>query len=272
MPRRAFTLVELLVVIAIIGLLSTIAIISTSGSREKARLAAAASFERSVYDAAADELLTQWDFEDCTGTGIAATSITDVSNFGNNGTPTGGPQWSSDTPTGKGCSLSLNGTGQYVTGARSIDTLASNSFTVSTWAKRLSLNRDDYYFSLGSVSVNHYLIIGFRAQNVFTCAFYGNDYNSPATYTDTNWHLWTCTYDASSSKRSLYRDGVLVGGDTSPSPFLGSGVPEIARYSSNGFLGSIDNVRIYSKALTAQAIQKYYAESRLTHPIASAEK
>ncbi len=37
MKRRAFTLIELLVVIAIIGLLGTIAVVSMSGSRAKAR-------------------------------------------------------------------------------------------------------------------------------------------------------------------------------------------------------------------------------------------
>ncbi len=37
MPRRAFTLIELLVVIAIIGLLSTIAVVSLSNVRSKAR-------------------------------------------------------------------------------------------------------------------------------------------------------------------------------------------------------------------------------------------
>jgi len=37
MPRKAFTLVELLVVIAIIGLLSTVAVVSLSSARVKAR-------------------------------------------------------------------------------------------------------------------------------------------------------------------------------------------------------------------------------------------
>jgi prepilin-type N-terminal cleavage/methylation domain-containing protein len=37
MNRKAFTLVELLVVIAIIGLLSTVAVVSMSGARSKAR-------------------------------------------------------------------------------------------------------------------------------------------------------------------------------------------------------------------------------------------
>jgi prepilin-type N-terminal cleavage/methylation domain-containing protein len=270
MGKRGFTLVELLVVIAIIGLLSSVAVVATSSSRDKARIAAGQSFERSVYDAAGDEILVQWDFDDCTGTGIAATSVIDISGNGNNGTVVGSPQWSSDTPTGSRCSLSFDGNAQYVTGAQSISSLVSSSFTVSAWAKRLSTNRDDYFFSLGSGSQNHYFVMGFRAANVFTCAFYANDYNSPATYTDTGWHYWTCVYDAATNKRKLYRDGAYVGGDSPPSPFLGSGTPDLTNFSR--YIGNVDNVRVYKKALTAEAIRKHYAEGRDAHPLASAEK
>jgi hypothetical protein len=118
---------------------------------------------------------------------------------------------------------------------------------------------------LGTPTGNHYIVIGFRATNVFTCAFFGNDYDTTVTYTDTNWHLWTCTYNASTNKRTLYRDGALVGGDTPPSPFVGSGVPE-SGYYPGGFVGDVDDVRVYGKTLTAQAIRKLYAEGKPAHP------
>ncbi len=266
MTRRAFTLIELLVVIAIVGLLSSIAVVSLGSARDKAKIAAGQSFERSVLDGAGDEILGQWDFDDCTGVGIPATTVADSSGGGNIGTPVGSPQWSSDSPSGKGCSLSLNGASQYASTARTITEFASNSFTVSFWAKRNAINRLDIAFSLGSVGASTMMVVGFRQTNAFTCAFYSNDLDTVA-YTDTNWHHWACTYNRSTNKRSIYRDGALVANDSPSSPFLGTGAPEIGRYvATNYFWGNFDNVRIYAKALTAQAIQKDYAASVLSHP------
>ena len=127
MSRRAFTLVELMVVISIIGILSSIAVASMGSSRDKARIAAGQQFERSVLNGAGDEILGQWDFDDCTGTGIAAATVADISGLGNAGTPVNSPQWSSNVPGGGKCSLNLNGTSQYVSTARTITEFASKS-------------------------------------------------------------------------------------------------------------------------------------------------
>jgi prepilin-type N-terminal cleavage/methylation domain-containing protein len=274
MFHRAFTLIELLVVIAIIGILSSIAVVNMGGSREKARIAAGQQFERSVLNGAGDEILGQWDFDDCTSSGITATTVADASGVGNNGTPVNSPQWSSNIPAGGKCSMSLNGANQYITTARTITEFASNSFTVSFWAKRNAINRLDIAFSLGTVGANTMMHIGFRMSNTFTCAFYSNDLDTVA-YTDTNWHQWACTYNRSTNKRSIYRDGVLVASDSPASPFLGTGAPEIGRYAGiYCFSGNYDNVRIYAKALTAQAIQKHYADGVSSHPniLASSSK
>ncbi len=267
MKRKAFTLVELLVVIAIIGLLTSIAMVSLSSSRDKARIAAGQSLEQSIHNAAADEILAQWDFDECTGINIVATSATDASGNGNDGIPANNPLWSADTPAKKGCSMLLNGSNQSVSGAQSITQIASQSFTISAWARRTTLGpAANIIFSIGDSYTNSSLLhFGFRSANTFFCAFYGNDYTTAATYTDTDWHLWTCSYDATTRKRNLYRDGVLIGGDTA-NPFIGSGVPRIGRRADGlYFAGPIDNVRLYRKSLTAQAVEKLYAEGVASH-------
>lgn len=268
MKRRASTLVELLVVIAIIGLLSMVAVVSLSSSRDKARIAAGQSFEQSIHNAAGDEALLQWDFDDCSGTGIAATSVSDASGNGNDGTPAGNPQWSSDTPSGKGCSMYINGSPQ-ISSTKSLTSLANNSFTVSAWVRRQAVSRLDFIFAIGTGGANTEFNMGFRDNNHFICGFWGNDYDSPLAYTDSDWHLWTCTYDAASNKRRLYRDGALVGGDSPYSPYIGSGALRVNPY---GFLGRLDDVRIYGKSLTAQAVQKIFAEGKTSHPAAIAER
>jgi prepilin-type N-terminal cleavage/methylation domain-containing protein len=267
MSRQAFTLVELLVVISIIGLLSSVAVVSFSGTRGKAQIAAGQSFERSILNTEGDAILAQWDFNDCTGTEIPATTIADISGNGNNATPTSSPQWSSDTPDQSGCSLSLNGTSQYAVASRSISELANNSFTVSFWVKRSTISRNDYAFSLGAVGPYQYLVMGYRNSNTFTCTFYGDDLDTTTAYIDTNWHLWACSYDAVSNKRSLYRDGALVRSDSPVADFSGTGAPQIGHYASSFyFQGNMDNVRIFTKSLTVETVKKLYAEGRKSHP------
>jgi prepilin-type N-terminal cleavage/methylation domain-containing protein len=131
MKRSAFTLVELLVVIAIIGLLSTIAIVSTSSSREKARLAAAKQFSSQIDRDEGDSLTGQWDFDEGSGT-----TANDISGFKNNGTLTGGPTWSTDTPSGTGSSISNASASGYVSVPDSdILDIGTGSVTRSLWFK-----------------------------------------------------------------------------------------------------------------------------------------
>ncbi|MGB4848472.1 MAG: LamG-like jellyroll fold domain-containing protein, partial [Saprospiraceae bacterium] len=103
------------------------------------------------------------------------------------------------------------------------------------------------------------LYTGFRSNNQFTFAFYGNDLNTGATYTDLNWHHWSCVYDKSivspSNNRFIYRDGVLVASDRSSSDLLSSGVLQIGKFDGDYFGGKIDELRIWNVARTSAEIQ-----------------
>lgn len=106
--KKGFTLIELLVVISIIGLLASIVLTSLAGARDKATISAGLAQDANLKNSLGDHLIGEWIFGECSGASSA-----DTSSDGNAATVAGG--WSTNTPTGSGCSVSFNGTpSQYV--------------------------------------------------------------------------------------------------------------------------------------------------------------
>jgi hypothetical protein len=138
--------------------------------------------------------------------------------------------------------------------------LANKSFTVEFLARRAGSNNHDIAIGAGSgvQSVNQALHIGFRDNNNFTFAFYGNDLDV-AGLSDNQWHHWACVYKAgvpSGNNRFIYRDGVLVASDRSANNFAGAATLLIGEgpYFGNAFGGDIDEVRIWGRALCQSEI------------------
>jgi hypothetical protein len=154
-----------------------------------------------------------------------------------------------------GGALHFDGFTQSVSTTQSIF-LAADSFSVELWAKRDGLNRYDLAVAQGTGQNEQTLHIGFRPNNVFTFAFYGDDLDTPTNYTDNGWHHWACTFDSSSRNRRIYRDGVLVASDTSAQDYLGIGPVTIAyaNWLPAWFGGSLDDVRIWYGVRSAAQI------------------
>ena len=253
MKRSAFTLVELLVVISIIGLLSTIAITQMSSSREKARIARGLSFEQSVQQAIGDDIFAQWNFDECSGA-----SANDTSGNGMNGTLNGGVAWSTDTPDGKGCSLSFNGSSAYVN-IPYVSTTAS-SLAYSLWFKPATA-ANQVVLSYRSTLI--------RVSNTII-SWFPDVYLSVGTVSrsvGTNfWHQ--LVIDQNGTSYSVYLDGSLAGSGTvavlnnASYPGAGIGVYSGAQFYS----GLIDNVRIFNRSLTAFEVEKKYAEGLSSRP------
>jgi hypothetical protein len=132
--------------------------------------------------------------------------------------------------------------------------LANASFTVAAWAKRSTTSGKQWIVSQGTQNTDKALVLGFRDNDHFTCAFYNDDLDTASAYTDTNvWHHWTCMFDAATRTRKLYRDGMLVASDTSKGMFQASSAFNIGRATWNEayFSGAIDDVRVYNRALTS---------------------
>ena len=152
--------------------------------------------------------------------------------------------------------MSFDGNSDYINCGSAIN-LANKSFTIEFWAKRGTINNlHQFSISQGSPSSNMGLHIGFRSNNMFTLAFYGKDLDTPKTYTDKQWHHWSCTYNSTTKERIVYCDGDKVASDIANANYQGTGDLLIAqRKNSHFFNGNLSEIRIWNTVRTQEEIQ-----------------
>lgn len=266
MQKRGFTLIELLVVIAIIGVLATFAVVQFSGAREKARIAKGLAMSQNILTGMGDDAAGIWDFDECSG----AVSY-DKSGNKFDATLMNGPTWSNDTPSGKGCSISLNGTNQYaIINGLSQTIPVGGSITMSMWVKNKT-NTWNYYVGFMS-SAAGYSLYSITASAPFPSQTIRVNIGDGATYIQTNatlsdidkWHQYTIVYDGRST--IIYIDGVKKASSVlNLSLSAGDGALYIGsdRLSADRFLNAfIDDARIFKRALTASEVRRLYAEGK----------
>lgn len=266
-PIRGFTLIELLIVIAIIGLLTSIVLASLNSVRDRARIAAALQFESHIYHGIGDQLIGSWGFDECSGA-----TANDGSGLGNTGTLINSPVWSTNTPANNGCSLSFNGSNTYVNVGNSAQLNPSSAMTISLW-----INANAYALGVpvGRRNNGDYAdVYSFKwraTENPFWTIRDGSDVAHFLTLASlpalNEWHHIAMTYDGQTMRS--YLNGVPDGNPLSfVNTIQASTRPTLIGQSVEFFPGNIDNVRIYSSVLTAQAVQKLYAEGAAEHGIA----
>jgi prepilin-type N-terminal cleavage/methylation domain-containing protein len=272
----SFTLIELLVVIAIIGLLASIVLVSSGGARGKARTAKLLEFSSQVYRALGYELTGAWSFDNGVGT-IAY----DVSGYGNNGTLTNGPLHATDTPyyvvgseTGK-YSLSFDGVDDYVNIPSSFQPLQTinDNETFDAWVKLDSYPVSSRMGIMGQTYRNamHIDVSGIVQYGIRDPGINMNQVNGGVVPLG-EWTLLTATYDGTTLK--IYRNGDLM----ASTPRTIATLRAMAAFrvglgiisgTDEYFDGLIDDVRVYSVALTASEIQRHYAETLPYHQLAA---
>lgn len=241
---KAFTLIELLVVVAIVSLLSSIVLAALNTAREKGRLAAARSFAAQVQHTLGDRALDYWSFDECSGTTVGDTGSTNAP-----GTFVGSPAWSSDTQSGRGCSISFNGSSKITVPAASVPTGATGAYTKAAWVKISTLSVGNILSGGGSVGGS-----AFYVPNGKLCGGHNGDWNSRCdsqSIADSQWHFVALSYNPSLDGGSLrlYRDGLLVYSASSIPP-ISNGAVEIASFTPANYMnGLIDEVALYDGAL-----------------------
>ena len=204
-----------------------------------------------------------WSFD---GSDISGTTVTDLSGNGNDGTINGA------TPTvGKlGQGLSFNGTSDYVNLSSNPISNFTNANTVCAWA----LTSDNTYWinSYDQTIVNFYqdssnyvrfgssqntvpagtLLINYRYNNTTV------QLKSPnSLFANNTWNYVCYTWDG--SNLALYANGTVLPYTTTGGYSATPGNRIGTRGTSEGlWKGIVDDVRIYSRALTAGEIQDLY--------------
>jgi prepilin-type N-terminal cleavage/methylation domain-containing protein len=206
--NRGFTLIELLVVIAIIGTLASVVFVALKSARDKAHLASGLQFDQNIFNGIGDQLVGQWKFDDCSGA-----TAKDSSGYGTMSALFSSPAWSTDTPTGTGCSLSFDGTNYAgVNADLDIEDVRTGSATRVLWFKTEQATQSFLFWKADGGSSNGMIIeIGSGTPGRVDCRAKAAGANAaavlPGTYNDNKWHFVVCVLDRSTNTLSIYLDG-----------------------------------------------------------------
>gem|GEM_PF-1825140 len=234
---------------------------SSSSSSSSSLSSSSSSSSSSVGICSTADLGGYWKFDENTGTTTA-----DSTGQGHTGTLENGPQWVSGAPqvTPNTSALSFDGTNDLVRVANSGDfNFGTSSFTVSAYVKADDGDRSVLGNFSNSVRGWGLYLYDNNMVNFFGYGNQGiNDAAQPATVLDNQWHQITGVFSRSGSTLSIhtYVDGIfrgtsttVVGDITSNSDLL------FGRYLLQPhFEGSLDDIRVYDRALTSGEVASLF--------------
>ncbi|MFA6340745.1 MAG: LamG-like jellyroll fold domain-containing protein [Candidatus Paceibacterota bacterium] len=262
MNRKGFTLIELLVVIAIVGILSSVIYSNITGIRDRARITAGIRFDSSTLHSIGDQLVGEWLFD------IPTNPLADTSGMGNNGSTTTAPTYLSIGGYNNKGAYSFDGIDDFINIGNAAS-LHGNTITITVWVypKFSSQTRDIYKKHDGATD---YWLITTATENSFSFYFGGTGVGgyaqSVTTISPNTWYFIVGTYDGTNT--SIYINGKYEGKAASPRTPNGQTAPLTIGQgydASRFFNGYIDDIRIYSSALSGSEIQKLYASGRPMH-------
>jgi hypothetical protein len=198
-----------------------------------------------------------WDFSESSGTGAY---LTDKSSNSNDGTPSG-TIYTDGVITG---GREFNGSSDYVGVSSPTGVPIGNSnYTIEAWIKPAATGTRGIVGWGNYGSTNQVNALRIYESDKIKNYWWGNDLDVNVGTIDVDeWHYVVATYDGTT--RSIYWDGFLAGSDTP----TGHNVPDTSNFrigsTNNGeyFSGSIDEVGIYSQALSSTEIENRYNEGR----------
>ena len=269
---KGFTLIELLVVISIIGVLSSVIFVSFSGQRDKAKLAKAKQFSANINHALGAYAVGIWRFEEGSGT-----TLHDESGFNNNGTFSGNPAPVFPDGIYSGTTaLEFDGVNDYVNCGNN-STLNVSEITIEAWVKMYGTTGTNQMVLGRSCFGSHKDYRFFFTNSRRLRLDIGDGAISDITQTDASiiayneWYHVVGTWTP--DRKKLYVNGKEEKNQASTIAsigYIGSSRLYIGNYTcaANYFRGAIDNVAIYSEALSSAQIQQHFVAGAAAHGIA----
>jgi len=185
----------------------------------------------------------------------AGGKIYDVSGNSHDGTLQGGPLW---VPGRTGPALSFDGVDDYVNTVALTD-LITNDFTISLWVNARDLSGDRVLYSADTGGTNRfYLLSSATGSGYLKIGLSGWNEEWANSISFGVWEHYVITLDGTAGY--IYRAGSEMDSNSSVVVDIPSTNLFIGAHStpSNFFGGSIDDIRTYNRALSAQEVQQLY--------------
>jgi len=209
-------------------------------------------------------LVGYWNMDEGTGT-----TAYDSSDNSNDGTLTNGPKWTTDSPplqggAGGGSSLQFDGVDDYVGCGNDKSLNITDAITIEAWVKSNSISSYQHIVDKGGGNESAYQI------SLFSSKMYGwiktqdgvrHSYKGSAVLESEKWYHLVATYDGSTLKYYVNSNKDFdSGSDFSGKIYVNNMNLLIGVEGGYGVLfnGSIDEVRIYNRALSAEEVRYHY--------------
>jgi|GEM_PF-1259719 len=214
-----------------------------------------------------DSLVLAYNFDNVSAIGDNATRVVDVSKYGRNGTISGA-NW---TPSGKWSgAMSFDGVDDSVSTPSFTLSSSDNTMTYSFWLKNYptSASYQNIFTDRAQGSSSGFIWIYRRNADTLRAEYAnGTAYVQPAavnffTGYDGVWIKADVVYDYSNKWIKFYRNGELFYWYTTTSPMLfptANRIKYVGGATGYGYFnGSIDEVRIWNRTLSADEIKQHY--------------
>src|SRR3989344_5667051 len=200
-----------------------------------------------------------WNMNESAWAGVAG-EVKDMSINANNGVRSG----DATTTTGKyGRGGTLDGTGDYVDLGSNTSLRVTTQFTIGAWIKaNADVTTYRTIFAKGSWTTGAIQLL--LEQSTGKLFFEHNDgsaiVRSSTALNDNVWHHVVGTYDTTANEMKVYVDGVLEGTETETVDVSSTALTNYVGIRSDGlpFIGLIDDLRVYSRALSASEVSQLY--------------
>jgi prepilin-type N-terminal cleavage/methylation domain-containing protein len=264
--EKSFTLLELLVVITIIGILSSIVIVSMSGSTDSASIAKGKAYAQQVHallghEAVLDLSFNETAYDTCSG----SSDVCDVSGYGNHGTIYNNEASFVSSPI-DGNALSFDGVNDRIDCGNKASLFPASTYSWEFWTKIDSAGAGTlrYYWNKRWGSSNGDLLF-IRDSNSKLEWWLGNGVATQHIYSNSalptnSWMHIVGTYNGTAM--NMYINSICqIDKPTLAGPITYPGISNfLIGQSSLSINGLIDDVRIYSEALPSTEIKKHYVQ------------